>query len=154
MNSKVIVEGDVATNSVVEVSKNNPEFGYIKFSQKRTTINANGFLENKRLYFLLKGTVDQLKDLNYSVGQELPGIIWIEESLTPFRSEDQDLKIAGDTGIVCTLNGEPIYRRMRYSGNPNTEDKCIQHDNGEELRAAFNAKKTTGVKPNQQFDVI
>jgi hypothetical protein len=152
MNSKVIVEGDSATGSVVNVSSN-PMYGYITLSQTRNLINANGFLEKKRVSFLLKGNIDQLQELDYKVGQELPGAIWVEESITPFRKPELDLKVAGDTGIVCTLNGDPIYRRTRYSENPKTADITIQHDNVEELRAAYKTKQS-GIKANDNFDIV
>jgi hypothetical protein len=78
------------------------------------------------------------------MGQELPGKILIKESLEPFSSKnpERDLKVAGDTGIVCRLEGNPIYRRTYYSVSSNAEDTFIQHDNVEELRAAYDASKT------------
>jgi hypothetical protein len=152
MNSKVTVLGDSVTGSVVNQSSN-PSYGYITLSQNRNLINANGFLERKRVTFLLKGEIEQLQELNYSVGQELPGAIWVEESTTPFRKPELDLKVAGDTGIVCTLDGNPIYRRTRYSMNPETADITIQHDNIEELRAAYKTKQS-GIKANDNFDIV
>jgi len=152
MNSKVTVLGDSVTGSVVNQSSN-PSYGYITLSQNRNLINANGFLERKRVTFLLKGEIEQLQELNYSVGQELPGTIWVEESTTPFRKPELDLKVAGDTGIVCTLDGNPIYRRTRYSMNPETADITIQHDNIEELRAAYKTKQS-GIKANDNFDIV
>lgn len=152
MNSKVTVLGDSVTGSVVNQSSN-PSYGYITLSQNRNLINANGFLERRRVTFLLKGEIEQLQELNYSVGQELPGTIWVEESTTPFRKPELDLKVAGDTGIVCTLDGNPIYRRTRYSMNPETADITIQHDNIEELRAAYKTKQS-GIKANDNFDIV
>lgn len=152
MNSKVTVLGDSATGSVVNQSSN-PAYGYITLSQNRNLINANGFLERKRVTFLLKGEIEQLQELNYTAGQELPGTIWVEESTTPFRKPELDLKVAGDTGIVCTVNGNPIYRRTRYSTNPETVDMTIQHDNIEELRSAYKSKQSA-VKANDNFDIV
>jgi hypothetical protein len=43
--------------------------------------------------------------MGFYAGQELPGTIVIEESLTPFnkKAPERDLKIAGETGIVCRV---------------------------------------------------
>ena len=44
MNSKVVVLGDETTKTVVNVSENNPDYGYIRVQQVRTMIDDNGFL--------------------------------------------------------------------------------------------------------------
>ena len=78
------------------------------------------------------------------MGQDLPGNILIKESLEPFNSKnpERDLKVAGDTGIVCRFEGNPIYRKTYYSVSSNAQDVFIQHDNVAELRAAYGASKT------------
>ena len=47
------------------------------------------------------------------------------------------MKVAGETGIVCTFGGLPIYRRTKYSLDGLATDSLIKHDNVEELRAAY-----------------
>ena len=143
MNSKVIVLADETTGAVVNVS-NNPEYGYIRVQQVRTMIDDNGFLRRKPISALIPGTIAELKDSNFYLGQSLDGKIVVEESLTPFneKTPERDLKVAGDTGIVCTLGGQPIYRRTRMSFDANVSDTLIKHDNVEQLRAAYaNATK-------------
>lgn len=152
MNSKVRVVGDSTTGAVINVSENNPEWGYIRVAQNRLVIGDNGFMTPKTLNFLIKGTVENLKIAGFYAGQELPGNIFIEESLEPFnkKSPERDYKVAGDTGIVLTVNGSPIYRRTIYSASANAEDMLLKHDNVEELRAAYSTKGA--VKANTDFD--
>lgn len=152
MNSKVRVVGDSTTGAVINVSENNPEWGYIRVAQNRLVIGDNGFMTPKTLNFLIKGTVENLKMAGFYAGQELPGNILIEESLEPFnkKSPERDYKVAGDTGIVLTVNGSPIYRRTIYSASTNAEDVLLKHDNVEELRAAYATKGA--IKANTDFD--
>jgi len=152
MNSKVRVVGDSTTGAVINVSENNPEWGYIRVAQNRLVIGDNGFMTPKTLNFLIKGTVENLKIAGFYAGQELPGNILIEESLEPFnkKSPERDYKVAGDTGIVLTVNGSPIYRRTIYSASTNAEDVLLKHDNVEELRAAYATKGA--IKANTDFD--
>ena len=142
MNSKVIVLADETTGSVVNVSQNNPEYGYIRVQQVRTMIDDNGFLRRKPVSALIPGTLAELKESGFFAGQELDGKIVVEESLEPFNEKDpkRDLKIAGDTGVVCTLGGLPIYRRTKMSFDGNVADKLIKHDNVEQLRNAYAAQ--------------
>ena len=145
MNSKVTVAGDSATQSVIVISDNNPEFGYVKLEQTRSVIDDNNFLKRKVISTLVHSTVEELEQMNFYMGQELPGNILIKESLEPFSSKnpERDLKVAGDTGIVCRFEGNPIFRRTYYSVSSNAEDTFIQHDNVAELRAAYDASKVT-----------
>jgi len=144
MNSKVIVLADETTKAVVNVSTNNSEYGYIRVQQIRTMIDDNGFLRRKPVSALIPGTVTELKESGFFAGQQLDGKIIVEESLEPFneKTPERDLKIAGDTGVVCTLGGLPIYRRTKFSFDGNGSDTLIKHDNVEQLRAAYaNASK-------------
>ena len=47
MNSKVTVVADATTGAVITQSVNNPEYGYVKLAQTRTTIDDNGFLRKQ-----------------------------------------------------------------------------------------------------------
>ena len=138
MNSKVIVTADATTNSVVNTSEN-PEWGYIRVEQIRTMIDDNGFLKRKSVSAIVPGLLSDLQASGFFAGQQLDGKIVVEESLEPFnkKTPERDLKIAGETGIVCTLGGLPIYRRTKYSLDGSTQDSLIKHDNVEELRAAY-----------------
>ena len=155
MNSKVKVVGDSTTGAVVNLSDNNPVYGYIRSEQTRVMIDDNGFVKPRTISTLLQGEVETLESLNYFAGQELPGTIAIKESLEPFnkKNPERDLKIAGETGIVCTLKGAPIFRKTVYSTVSNTEDVLIKHDNVDELRAAY-ANKSNAIKANTNFDEL
>jgi len=157
MNSKVIVLADETTGAVVNVS-NNPEFGYIRVQQVRTMIDDNGFLRRKPVSALIPGTLAELKESGFFAGQQLDGKIIVEESLEPFndKTPERDLKVAGETGIVCTLDGSPIYRRTKFSFDGNVSDTLIKHNNTEELRAAYNASKSKAIenaRPSDDFSI-
>lgn len=157
MNTKVVVIADETTGAVVNVSENNPEWGYVRVKQTRILADEkSGFLRAKTVTALMPGLVEDLKAAEFYAGQALTGKIVIEESLTPFnkKNPEKDLKIAGKTGIVCTIGGQPIYRRTKFSFNTQAEDTYQQHDNVEELRAAYEAEQATaGVRPNEDFSI-
>jgi hypothetical protein len=138
MNSKVIVTADATTNSVVNVS-DNPEWGYLRVEQIRTMIDDNGFLKRKSVSAIVPGLLSDLQASGFFAGQPLDGKIVVEESLEPFnkKNPERDLKVAGETGIVCTYGGLPIYRRTKFSLDSTMQDTLIKHDNVEELRAAY-----------------
>ena len=127
MNSKVVVLADETTGAVVNVSNNNPEYGYIRVQQIRTMIDDNGFLRRKPVSALIPGTLAELKESGFFAGQQLDGKIVVEESLEPFndKTPERDLKVAGETGIVCTLGGLPIYRRTKFSFDATGADALI-----------------------------
>jgi len=157
MNSKVIVIADETTGAVVNVSQNNSDYGYIRVQQVRTMIDDNGFLRRKPVSALIPGTVAELKESNFFAGQQLDGKIVVEESLEPFneKTPERDLKIAGETGVVCTLGGLPIYRRTKMSFDANASDTLIKHDNVEQLRNAYAAQsaKSKAITPNEDFSI-
>ena len=156
MNSKVIVLADETTKSVVNVSNNKPEYGYIRVQQVRTLVDDNGFLRRKVITALSPGITKELIEMNFFPGQQLGGKIVIEESLEPFNKDmpEKDLKIAGETGILCTYAGLPIYRRTKFSFDAASPDILIKHDNGDELRAAYHANKSNAaLSPNEEFSL-
>ena len=154
MNSKVTVIAD-ETGAVINVSANNPEYGNVKVQQIRTMIDDNGFLKRKPVNALIQGKIEELRDAGFYAGQQLDGKIVIEESLEPFnkKTPERDLKVAGDTNIVCTLGGLPIYRRTKFSFAINAEDLLIKHDNVDELRSAYANQKNNAIKPNNDFSI-
>jgi hypothetical protein len=150
MNTKVIVTADENGN-VIGVSKNNPEFGYIRVEQTAPMVTDRGWLKISKRSSLIKGKVEDLQILNYVPGQQLAGSIVVKESLQPFNTEnpDRDLKIAGDTGVVCRIDDQPIYRQTFYTTNPNAVDELITHDNAEEIRDVQSAQRAmTTIKRN------
>lgn len=157
MNSKVKVVADATTNSVITVSQNNPEYGFVRLEQTRTMFDDNNFLKLKVVSTLIHGTVAELQAAGFYAGQELPGKIIVTESMEAFNAKnpERDYKVAGNTGIICTLGGSPIYRKTTYSTASNVEDTLVRHDNVEQLRQAYSAQsKTTISTPNVNFDQV
>ena len=105
MNSTVKVVADATTGAVVKVSENNPDYASVRVEQTRMVIGNNNFIERKTVSALLQGSTADLQIMGFYAGQELPGTIVIEESLTPFnkKNPERDLKVAGETGIILSL---------------------------------------------------
>lgn len=140
--SKVTVTADKNGN-IVKISENNPEFGFIRVEQIATQI-ANGWLRKVKRSAIINGNVNDLLDASFKDGQELAGKIVIVESFNPFNPEnpDRDLKIAGDTGIICRVNDQPIYRQSVYTVNDQAQDEFIMHDNTEEIKEVVTIQKS------------
>lgn len=143
MTKKVIVTADDQGN-IIGVSQNNPEYGYIRVEQTVNQISYDGWLRLSTRSSLIKGLVSDLIEAGFSQGQELPGKIVVKESLTPFNSvtPDRDLKIAGETGVICRLDDQPIYRQSFYTENPNEYDDLIMHTNREEIKEVQEANRS------------
>ena len=139
MDSKVKVVADTSGN-VIRPS-NNPDWGFVRVVQVRSIIDERGFSRRKQTSALIHGTVADLKADGYTNGQALEGKIVFKESLTPFnpKNPERDLKIAGETGIVCKVDDAPIYRVSIYAQDPSTKDTLLVHTNGEEIKAAWHA---------------
>ena len=127
-----------AQGNAIRVSKNSPEYGYVRVIQNKVMFNANGWVSKKQLSTLVKGKVEDLQDLGFDADTELTGNIIVMESFEPFSEKfpDRDLKMAGDTGIVCCEHGQPIYRKTFYDASGTMEDTYIAHTNGDAIRAA------------------
>lgn len=143
---KVVVTADKNGN-VIGVSENNPEYGYVRVEQTGSFINDQGWLRVSRRSALIKGLVKDLVETGFTEGQELEGKIIVVESLNPFNAEnpDRDLKIAGETGVVCRIDDQPIYRQSFYTTNPNNQDQLIMHNNGDEIREVQAAQKAMSI---------
>jgi len=141
MSAKVKVIGD-ETGNVINQSVNNPEYGYIRVEQIKTMFDENSFLRRKSVSALIHGNMEDLKEQGYFAGQELPGKVVVIESIKPFSEKNpaQGIKHAGNTGIVCTIEGLPIYRKTIYSQNASAEDVLVKHDNVDVIRNAFNVE--------------
>ena len=135
---KVKVTPDKAGQAII-LSTNNPEFGFVRVEQTRTTIDDNGWVKNKPVAALILGSVAELRKAGFTAGQELDGKIVIREQLTPFNKNapEKDLKVAGKTGITCMVNEQPIYRKAFYSQDANAQDVLIAHTNVEVIKAAY-----------------
>lgn len=156
MNSKVTVIAD-ANGMVINQSVANPDYGNVKLQQVRTMVDDNGFLRRKTVSTLLQGHMNELQETGFYAGQELPGNIVIVESLEPFnkKNPERDMKIAGETGIICKVDDNPIYRKTLYSLSANMTDTLLKHTNVDEMRAAYAKSKTvsSAVTPNKEFEI-
>lgn len=153
MNSKVKVSAN-DKGQVVVPSENNSEYGHIRVTQDVVSIDERtGFVRRKAISALIPGTVDDLKSFGWVNGQSVAGKIVVKESLEAFNPNDpeRDLKYAGDTGIICTLGGQPIFRKAFYTQNENAQDVKVQHDNTAEIVAA---RSKSSLAPNKaEFDI-
>lgn len=140
MNTKVVVTADELGNVIT--SSLNEDIGYIRIEQQSNIILGN-WIKNQNRSCLIFGKINDLQALNFKAGQELDGKIIVEESFIPFNAKnaEREMKIAGDTGVVCRVDDQPIYRRTRYTTNLQEQDVLIQHNNVEEIRDAIAAMK-------------
>jgi len=124
--------------NVIIQSKNNPEYGYVRLQQDRVTFGNNGWVKKSNVSTLLLGKIDDLQSLNFKAGDEIAGKIVIREQLEPFNANDpeRDYKYAGDTGIVCCVDGQPIYRKAMFTADATAQDVLIAHTNGSDIREA------------------
>ena len=155
MDAKVVVTADKAGN-VITRSQNNPDFGHIRVEQTRMLIDDNGFARMKKLSALIPGSVEELQGFGWEANQEVEGRVVVKERQTPFNAKDpeRDFKIAGASGIVCTLNGAPIYRKHVFTFDTSAQDVTVEHDNQEEIKAAYaEAKEGSAIKPNEDFNL-
>ena len=152
--SKVKVTADAAGNVIVS-SKNNSEWGYIRVEQTRMVIDERGFARKKTVRAIIPGTIEDLKGFGWKKGEEVEGKIVIKERLEAFNDEtpEKDYKIAGSTGIVCCVDGQPIYRKAFYSLNMNAHDETVEHDNGDAIKAAYAEQKETSVAESKDSDI-
>jgi hypothetical protein len=153
--SKVRVTADINGN-VIGVSQNNPEYGYVRVEQSVTQISEAGWLKPVKRSALIKGKVDDLAQAGFVDGFELSGKIIVKESLTPFNPEnpDKDLKIAGQTGVVCRIDDQPIYRQTFFTSNQEAYDELITHDNTLEIREVQLAQKEISSLKNSALNEL
>lgn len=142
MDSKVLVIGDDLGN-VININPNKPEYGWFQVEQQAGEFVGNGWFQKKRRTAIISGKLEDLQEAGFFKGQILPGKIVVKESLTPFNTEnpEKDLKIAGDTGVICRIDDQPIYRKSFYTTDLNVQDERIHHMNGEEIKEVQAAQR-------------
>lgn len=130
--------------NVISVSENNPDYGYIRVVQVAPQYNEQGWLRLSKRSALIKGLVNDLVEMNFKEGDVIPGKIVCKESLTPFNqmNPERDLKIAGDTGVICRVDDQPIYRQTFYTPNTSAQDELIMHNNSDEIREVQSAQRS------------
>lgn len=131
----VTVKADDLGN-VINVSENSPEFGYVRVQQLVPVISNTGWAKPQKRSALIKGKIEDLKMFGFKENESIPGKIVVRESFMPFNAKDseRDLKIAGDTGIICRVDDQPIYRQTFFTYDVNAQDELIAHTNTDEIR--------------------
>jgi hypothetical protein len=124
---------------LTNASKSNPEKVFFRVESVETTIN-NGQINSTKRTATVQGTKAQVAEMGIYAGMELAGKIVVTESLTPFY-EGQEPKLAGATGVVCTLDGAPIYRNSTFESDMSKVDTLIAHNNNAEIKSAQEALK-------------
>lgn len=135
--NKVTVVAD--DNGNVIRQSQNPEIGYVRVTQDAVNFSATGWVQKKTRSALILGNLEDLKSFKFKNNQKLEGKIVVKESTEPFSitDPDRDLKIAGETGIICcTADGEPIYRKTFYDVTGEKADTFIPHANSDAIKQA------------------
>ena len=147
MQNQVNIIADDMGN-VVRQSNTNSEYGYVRLTQKRVTFGSGGWVKSSNLSTLIHGKLEDLQEMDFKANEALTGKIVIREQLEPFSSNDpdRDYKYAGDTGIICCIDGQPIYRKTFFVPNVIAEDVLLSHTNGDDIREANGSN--TSVKMN------
>ena len=158
-SSKVRITPDEQGNAI-RVSKNNSEYAHMRITQERVDFSTSGWVNRKVYSALIHGKTEDLQEMGFTSGQELPGNIVVIES---FEGREEDLKIAGETGIICrgvdTETGEvrDIYRTTRYDASGQMQSVMIPHVNGDEIREAngnTSASKKKTITQSELNDVL
>ena len=138
MQNQVNIIADDMGN-VIRQSNTNSEYGYVRLQQKRVTFGTNSsFVRSSNLSTLIHGKLEDLQEMNWKAGQSLAGKIQVREQLEPFSTNDpdRDYKYAGETGIICCVDGQPIYRKTFFTPDVNAQDVLLTHTNGADIREA------------------
>ena len=155
MTNKVIVTANEAGQVIVR-SENNSEWGHIRVEQTQMIIDDQGFAKKTRRSALIPGLIEDLTSFGYSANQQVDGKVLIKESCVPFNKKNpkRDLKIAGDSGVVCSQDGMPIYRKSIFTTDPSQVDDLVSHTNDDEIKASYAAKsETSKLEPNKSFEL-
>tara|TARA_R110000823_G_scaffold65221_6_gene153134 strand:+ start:1759 stop:2334 length:576 start_codon:yes stop_codon:yes gene_type:complete len=148
MNSKVNIIADDKGNAVRQ-SNSNPEFGHVRLVQTRVTFGNSGWVKKSNISTLLHGKLEDLQEMGLESMEFLPGKIVIKEQLEAFSANDgnRDYKMAGDTGIICCVDGQPIYRKTFFVADATAQDVLVAHDNSAAI------KEANGLENNTSFDL-
>tara|TARA_R110002012_G_scaffold109803_1_gene253936 strand:+ start:2979 stop:3581 length:603 start_codon:yes stop_codon:yes gene_type:complete len=155
MQSKVNVCADDMGNVIIQ-SKNNSEYGYVRLQQDRVTFGNNGWVKKSNVSTLLLGKLEDLQSLNFKSGDVIAGKIVIKEQLEPFNSNDpdRDYKYAGDTGIICCVDGQPIYRKAMFTADVTAQDVLLAHTNGQDIKDANGTATVSKIKKGTTLEAF
>lgn len=147
MQNQVNIIADDMGN-VVRQSSSNSEYGYVRLTQKRVSFGTGGWVKSSNVSTLIHGKLEDLQEMDFKANETLTGKIVIREQLEPFSSNDpdRDYKYAGDTGIICCVDGQPIYRKTFFVPNVTAEDTLLAHTNGADIREANGSNTSVKMK--------
>ena len=133
--SKILVKTHPETGRVLTQNPKNQDWSTVRLEQETFVMNGRIAGKVTRSAFIT-GPTEVLNAMNLQPNGEypVPGKLVVKESLTPFY-EGQKAKVAGDTGVECKLDGQPIYRQVEFSNDTTAPDVLIAHNNTEEIRA-------------------
>ena len=148
MKSKVIITANPTTGSVftpnAEVSKKDgKQYGFIRLEQTIVDL-CNPLGGVKKISALKSFSAEEFgkaKDFLLN-GTKLDGNIVRLESTE--KKQGYSPKMAGDTGVQCSINGMPIFQTTVYDQTGELADELIAHDNKEAIKAAQAAKVGAG----------
>ena len=152
----VVVTADQLGNVIIP-SENNAEWGHVRVEQTRVQIDEKGFLRKSKMSALIHGKMEDLTEMGFFKGQKLPGKIVVIESLEPFNAKEpaRDYKVAGATGVICCVDGQPIYRKTFFREDINAQDETIQHNNTDDIKAAYQESlASTRVQPTFEEEEV
>lgn len=154
MQTKVNIIADDMGN-VIRQSSTNSEFAHVRLQQERVTFGNTGWVKKSVLSTLLHGKLEDLQSLGLENVKTLPGKIVVKESLEPFNNNDpdRDYKYAGETGIICCQEGQPIYRKTFYVSDITAEDVLVAHTNGQDIKEANGGSSFNLTKSSVKVDV-
>lgn len=153
MQSKVNIIADDMGN-VIRQSSTNSEYAHVRLEQQRVTFGNTGWVKKSVLSALLHGKLEDLQSLELENLKSLPGKIIVKESLEPFSKTDpdRDYKYAGNTGIICCQDGQPIYRKTFYVSDTTAEDVLVAHTNGQDIKDANGGSEFNLAKASVKVD--
>lgn len=155
MQNQVNIIADDMGN-VIRQSSSNSEYGYVRLGQKRVTFGVNGWVKSSNVSTLIHGKLEDLQEMGFKAGESLSGKIIIREQLEPFSKNDpdRDYKYAGDTGIICCVDGQPIYRKTFFVPNVDAEDVLLAHTNGQDIREANGSETAVKIEAGKTAEAF
>ena len=155
MQNQVNIIADDMGN-VIRQSSSNSEYGYVRLGQKRVTFGVNGWVKSSNVSTLIHGKLEDLQETGFKAGESLSGKIIIREQLEPFSKKDpnRDYKYAGDTGIICCVDGQPIYRKTFFVPNVDAEDVLLAHTNGQDIREANGSETAVKIEAGKTAEAF
>ena len=127
MSFKVRVIADQETGAIIKQNPIKPEYGSIKFEQKRFNFAGN-FISLRNKVCFNNGRMEDLEQfvnlMELKDGTELSGIVYTIERREPFYP-DQTPKINPSTGNLVLIDGLPVFMNSYYDGSGTKADELI-----------------------------